>query len=84
MSYELTITKLKGNGLDDKVRCKFQVSQTLNHYGKSKPSEEYCYATSPHLRKDLEEPEVGRSVGKSTYMICLFLQDDDFRMLEIS
>lgn len=80
MSSELTIIKLKGNfWLDDKAPWKLQGSQTLNHYEKSEQSTEYCYATSTHLRKD-----AGRSAGRSTYMIYLFLQDNHFWMPEIS
>ena len=71
-------------GLDDDVPWKFQVSHTLNGYEKSEQSKDYCYATSPHLRQVLEEPEIWRSGGKSTCMICLFLQDNRFWMLEIS
>lgn len=52
-------------------------------YGKSEQSKEDCHDTCLLLR-DNPKPEVGTSVGKSTYLFYFFIQDTHFWMLAIS
>lgn len=91
MVSELTVFGQRKFELNDKVLWKFQFSiqvsqkraSNIESYRKSELSKEYCHDTWLLLRNN-PKPEVGTSVGKSTYLLCLFIQDIHIWMLAIS
>lgn len=92
MVSELTVFRQRKFELNDKVLCKFQFSiqvskkrehQTSNHMGKVNKVRNI--ATTPDcFLETTQNQRLEHQWGKSTYLLCLFIQDIHIWMLAIS